>query len=212
DLCARLRNVLGEHRQAVEVGRRALVIATVRDDRALSLSATYRTGQAHFALGEYPQAIELFEQTTSADERPGAGSSDRLLASWSHAWLAMALSNLGRFVEALSHATEAVRIVQAVDHPFTLVEALTAHGGVLLLRGDLEGAIATLERGLALSREWKFKPWATLARLGYVYALSARLPEARQLLDEVTAADTTVSSMGVGQSMQVAWLGEACAL
>jgi tetratricopeptide (TPR) repeat protein len=212
DLSARLRNVLGEHRQAVEVGRRALAIATERGDHALALAATYRTGQAHFALGEYARAIELFEQSrTSADEPPSTGST-RLFASWSHAWLAMALSSLGRFVAALSHVTEAIHIAEAMDHPFTLVEALTAHGGVLLMRGDLERAITTLERALALSREWKFKTWATLSRLGYAYALSARLPEAWQLLDEVTAADTTVSSMGVGQSMQVAWLGEACAL
>jgi class 3 adenylate cyclase/tetratricopeptide (TPR) repeat protein len=213
DLCARLRNVLGQHRQAIEVGRRALAIATARGDHALALAATYRTGQAHFALGEYARAIELFEQsTTSADERPRAGLTPPLLASWSHAWLAMALSNLGRFVEAQAYATEAVRIAETADHPFTLVEALTALGGVLLLKDDLDGAIAALERGLKLSREWKFKPWATLSRLGYAYALSMRLPEAWQLLKEVPAADTTVSSMGVGQSMQVAWLGEACAL
>ena len=213
DLCARLRNVLGEHRRAVEVGQRALAIATEQGDRALARAATYRTGQAHFALGEYARAIELFEQTTRGDgEQPGAGSASRLFAAWSHAWLSMALANLGQFAEALSHATEAVRVAEAADHPFTLVEALTALGGVLLVKGDLDSAIVTLERGLALSREWKFKPWATLSRLGYSYALSARLPEARQLLDEVTTAETTVSSMGVGRSMQVAWLGETYAL
>jgi len=80
------------------------------------------------------------------------------------------------------------------------------------MRGEPDRAIATLGRGEALSREWKFKPWAPPSRLGYAYALSARLPEACEFLDEVTAADTTVSSMGVGQSMQVAWLGEARAL
>src|SRR5262249_16520805 len=102
-----------------------------------------RTGRAEFALGGYSRAVELVEQSlTGADERPGAGSTRRLFASWSQAWLAMALSNLGRFVEALSHATEAVRIAEAVGHPFTLVEALTAHeiaGHVALLRGPHPG-------------------------------------------------------------------------
>ena len=124
----------------------------------------------------------------------------------------MALSTLGRFPEAMSHGTEAVRIAETVDHPFTLVEALTALGGVCLVKGDLADAIDALERGLALSREWKFQPWATLSRLGYAYSLSGRLPDARRLLDEIAQSDTTVSSMGVGQATQVAWLGEACAL
>jgi tetratricopeptide (TPR) repeat protein len=213
DLCARLRNVLGQHREAVEVGRRALAIANMRGDHALALEATYRTGQACFALGDYAQAIGLFRQSAaSAHERERTSPSFGLFASWSHAWLAMALSNLGRFTEAMSHAREAVRIAETADHPFTLVEALTALGGVSLLKGDLHDAIAVLERGLALSREWKFQPWATLSRLGYAYALSARLPEARRLLDEVARSDTTVSSMGVGRATQVAWLAEACAL
>src|SRR5262245_22832830 len=213
DLCARLRNALGKHREGVEAGRRALAIATERGDQALALEATYRTGQAYFALGQYGPAIDLFERSAKdASEGQGPGASSRLFASWSRAWLAMAFSNLGRFAEGMSHATEAVRIAEAVDHPFTLVEALTALGGVSLLKGDLGHAIDVLERGLALSRKWQFRPWATVSRLGYAYALSARRPEARRLLEEVARSDTTVSSMGVGQAIQIAWLGEACAL
>jgi len=213
DLCARLRNVLGEHRQAVDVGRRALAIAAEQGNQALANEATYRTGQAYFALGDYVRAIDLFEQSTEgAKERQEARPSTRPFASWSHAWLAMALANLGRLVEAMSHADEAVRIAEAADHPFTLVEALTSLGGVLLVKGDLDKSLGALERGLALSAEWNFRPWATVSRLGYVYALSARLPEARQLLEEVVASEATVSLMGVGQAMQVAWLGEAYAL
>src|SRR5262249_39912447 len=170
DLCARLRNVLGEHRQAGDVGRRALALAAEQGDQALANQATYRTGQAYFALGDYVRAIDLFEQSTEgAKERQEARPSTRPFASWAHAWLAMALANLGRLVEAMSHADEAVRIAEAADHPFTLVEALTSLGGVLLVKGDLDKSLGALERGLALSAEWNFRPWATVSRLGYVY-------------------------------------------
>src|SRR2546421_2039623 len=50
DICARLRNVAGEHLQAVEGGQRALAIAAESGDRELEREAQYRTGQAYFAL------------------------------------------------------------------------------------------------------------------------------------------------------------------
>jgi len=135
-----------------------------------------------------------------------------LFASWSHAWLAMAFSNLGRFAEGMRHAVEAVRIAEAADHPFTIVEALTALGGVALAKGDLDHAIGALERASAFGREWKFQPWATLSRLGYAYALSTRLPDAQRVLEDVARSETTLSSMGIERAIQVAWLAEAYAL
>jgi tetratricopeptide (TPR) repeat protein len=53
---------------------------------------------------------------------------------------------------------------------------------------------------------------ATLSSLGYTYALSARLPEARRVLEEIARSNTTLSSMGIGRAMQVAWLAETYAL
>jgi tetratricopeptide (TPR) repeat protein len=48
DICARLRNVTGEHQRAIEVGERALAIGVESGDHALELEARYRTGQAYF--------------------------------------------------------------------------------------------------------------------------------------------------------------------
>jgi tetratricopeptide (TPR) repeat protein len=200
DMCARLRNVIGEHHQAIEVGRRALAIADELGDRTLELEAGYRTGQAYFAVGDYRQAIDFFSRS--------AEGTSPLFASWSRTWLALALANQGRFAEAISHAEEALRLAEKADHPFTLAEALTAIGGVHLVQGGLDRAIRAEERGLALFREWKVQPWPTLSRLGYAYALSGRLPEARRLLEDVVRCATTMSSMGVGRALQLAWLGE----
>jgi tetratricopeptide (TPR) repeat protein len=116
---------------------------------------------------------------------------------------------VGRFVDARRHSHEALRIAKSADHPFTLAEALTGGGGVFLAQGDLERAIDALERARVVIREWNLQRWAVLARLGYAYALSARPDEGRVLLEEVTENATTMSSMGVGRAMQLAWLGEA---
>jgi class 3 adenylate cyclase/tetratricopeptide (TPR) repeat protein len=208
DICARLRNV-GEHHHAIEVGRRALAIAGELGDRTLELEARYRTGQAYFAVGDYRQAIDVFSR--SAEDARGFADGrlpSPLVASWSRVWLALALANQGRFAEAISHAEEALRLAEKADHPFTVAEALTAVGGVYLVQGDLDRAIRAEERGLVVIREWKLQPWATLSQLGYAYALSDRLPEARRLLEEVVRGATTMNSMGVGRALQLAWLGE----
>ena len=46
--------------------------------------------------------------------------------------LALTLTSLGRFVEARSHALQALRIAERADHPFTLAETLTGIGGLSL--------------------------------------------------------------------------------
>src|SRR5262249_15207246 len=44
---------------------------------------------------------------------------------------------------------------------------------------------------------------------GYAFALSGRVQDGRELLEEVVRSATTMSSMGVARAMQLAWLGEA---
>src|SRR2546423_3041310 len=176
DICARLRNVAGEHLQAIEVGQRALAIATETGDRELEREARYRTGQAYFAIGDFHQALDFLSRC-AADPSEGRGEESPLFASWSHSWQALTLSSLGRFVDARSHAQEALRVGESADHPFTLAEALTGLGSVSLAQGDLAGAIDALARARAVIRKWNLQPWAVLARLGYAYALSARPDE-----------------------------------
>ena len=208
DICARLRNVAGEHLQAIEVGQRALAIAVESGDQELEREAQYRTGQAYFAIGDFRQALGLLSRCAEgAGEDPDQRA--QLFASWSHSWLALTLSNLGRFVEANSHAQQALRIAEGADHPFTLAEALAGVGSVALAQGDLDRAIRALERARFLIRQWNLQPWTVLTRLGYACALSARVDEGRDLLEEVIQDATTMSSMGVGRAMQLAWLGEA---
>jgi class 3 adenylate cyclase/tetratricopeptide (TPR) repeat protein len=205
DMCARLRNVVGEHAQAIDAGRRALAIAAQCDDRALEGEAQYRTGQAYFALGDYSRAIDLLSRSAETAE----SRLPLFAATWSHAWLALTLSNLGNFVDATSHANEAFTIAERADHPFSIAEALTALGAVSVAQGNLDLAIDVLGRGVALMREWQIQPWATLSRLGYAYALSGRLREALGLLEEVVARSApTMSAMGLGRAIQLAWLAE----
>jgi tetratricopeptide (TPR) repeat protein len=208
DICARLRNVAGEHLQAIEVGEQAMTIAADTGDRELELEARYRTGQAYFAIGDFRKALELLSRCV---ERGGRESSQPsiLFTSWAHSWLALTLSNLGRFEDARAHAQEALQIAEGADHPFTLAEALAGAGSVSLAQGDLERAFEALERARALIVQWHLQPWAVFARLGYAHVLSARPVEARRLLGDVIEGASTMSAMGVSRAMQLGWLSEA---
>jgi len=208
DICARLRNVAGDHVQAIEVGHRALTIAAEIGDRELEREALYRTGQAYFATGEFARALELFSLCVDDTER-NAGLPSRFFTSWSHSWLALTLSCMGRFDDAAMHAREALRIAEAAEHPFTLVEALGAAGSVSLDRGDLDRAIEALSRAQEVVRTWDLQPWNVLARLGHAFTLAGRPQEGRDLLEGVERSATSMSSTGVGRAMQLAWLGEA---
>ncbi len=208
DICARLRNVTGEHLRAIEVGQRALAIAVESGDRALELETLYRTGQAYFAIGNYRRALDLLSPCAEGAAE-GRRALSPLFASWSRTWLALTLASLGRFNEASSRAQEALRIAEVADHPFTLAEALSGVGSVSLAQGNVGEAVAVLERAHALVRAWDHRPSAVLARLGHALSLFGRPLEARELLEEVARSATTMSSMGVGRALQLAWLGEA---
>jgi len=211
DISARLRNVTGEHRRAIEVGQRALAIAAESGDRALEIEALYRAGQAHFAVGDYRRAFDLLSQCAEGASQDSPTLSP-LFAPWSSTWLALTLTAVGRFDEARAHARRALSIAERIDHPFTVAETLTGIGGVSIAQGEYDAAIEALDRAHVVVRAWKLQPWAVLGRLGYAFALSGRVQEGRELLEEVVRSATTMSSMGVGRAMQLAWLGEAYVL
>src|SRR5262249_18452569 len=166
------------------------------------------SGQAHFAVGDYRQALELLSRCAKGAEENRPQLSP-LFAPWSLTWLALTLTSVGRFDEAHAQARRALSIAEQTEHPFTVAETLTGIGGVSIAQGEFDAAIEALERARGIVRTWKLQPWAVLGRLGYAFALSGRLQEGRELLEEVVRSATTMSSMGVGRAMQLAWLGEA---
>jgi tetratricopeptide (TPR) repeat protein len=126
------------------------------------------------------------------------------------AFLARALGELGVFDEGRGHGQEAVRLAEALDHPFSLIWACLNLGHLEGLRGEFLRATLPLERAVALSREWNITylmPIA-MAALGHVYAGSGRVGEGVSWLEQALAA---YASAGVGylQSMSTVQLGEA---
>ena len=218
DMGARLRNV-GDHRRALAASQQALDIATELGERGMHIEARYRLAQAHFAVGEFEQAVTMFRRTIESGTSGGVGFvtcrsapspvRPRFLEAWPHAWLGLALGHLGRFGEAVHHAETAMRIAESADHLHTVIESYAALGGVHLERGELDRARRAFERGLALVRPQSAGDVNLLSGLGYTYALSGRAREAVPLLEDSIQRETSISAMGLGLSVRRTRLAKA---
>jgi class 3 adenylate cyclase/tetratricopeptide (TPR) repeat protein len=125
------------------------------------------------------------------------------------AFLARALAEIGAFDEGREHGEEAVRLAEAVDHPFSLIWACLNLGHLQGLRGEFIRAIVPLERAVALSQEWNiaYLTPIALAALGHVYARSGRVEEGVSSLQQALAG--YACGIGYLRPMSMVQLGEA---
>jgi tetratricopeptide (TPR) repeat protein len=176
----------GDYDGAVVFGQEAFTIARSLGDLPIEVVATTFLGFAHIARGEFGDAATLLEQNVALEgdlrfERFGAPG---IQSAASGAFLAEALSELGRFDKAIGHAEAAVRTAEAADHPFTMHFGLFTLGLAQLRRGDLTNAMHALERGLDLERTWQSIVRAPVyaAALGAAFGLAGRSDEALALV------------------------------
>ena len=127
----------------------------------------------------------------------------------SRSFLARALAERGVFDEGEAHGEDAIRIAEALDHPFSLVEACVGLAYVHSVRGDLNGAIRPADRAVALCRDWTLTTFAphAMATLGQVYAglrrVEAGLPWLQQAL-----ADHDSAGIGYFHAPSLVQVGE----
>jgi class 3 adenylate cyclase/DNA-binding winged helix-turn-helix (wHTH) protein/tetratricopeptide (TPR) repeat protein len=205
--------MMGDNDRAVMSGQRALTLANALGDFALQVRTHCFLGQTYHSLGDYPLALDVLSRTVVALE--GELISKRLgmpflPAVFARTWVVFCLAELGAFAEGSTRAAEAVRIAEAVDHPFSRIAAYVGVGHLALGNMDFSRAIPQLEQGLALCRLWHFPiwlPWIT-SLLGSLYAVSGRLAEALPLLEEAVEQATAMRLMA-WQSLWVARLSEA---
>jgi len=210
---ARLLSSQGEYEQAVTVCERAIAMARTLDDCGLEVVATLYLGWAYYYLGNYPKAIEALRRNLVPLDSPvvrerfgGVG----LPFATSRTSLALALAELGEFIEAIARCTEAIHIAEAVSHPYSVTTTYRGMGLLHLRRGDLHRATLALKYALDVCQGVDSPPLfhAVSSTVGYAYALSGRSAEAVPLLEEAVERPILTSTLE-GQSLRTIWLSEA---
>jgi class 3 adenylate cyclase/tetratricopeptide (TPR) repeat protein len=187
--------VRGDYDRALASVQRARTIAVTLEDLALQARMHFYLGQVYHSLGNYQQAIDVLRWNVAAltgellREHLGMPA---LVSVLSRNWLVRCLAELGAFAEGTTLGDEAIQIAEAVDHPFSLIEAYSSVGLRSLRQGDLSTAIAMFERGLGICQVANIQLLApyVASDLGATYALAGRLPEALPLLEQAVAQAT----------------------
>jgi predicted ATPase/class 3 adenylate cyclase len=207
--------LIGEHDQAIELGKRALVLN--RGNLELSTVTHYYMGQAYHFTGQYYQSMDMLNHALAAVsdeshkyERLGTAI---IISVICRVWLVQCLAQLGSFQAGPSQAQEAIQIAEEANHTYSLAYAYCSLGIVLLLKGDLVPAIAALEKCQRICEVSEIKVLSTHigSHLGCAYALSGRLTDAMPLLEKSDEQSTRIGRKA-GQSLRVTWHGQACLL
>jgi tetratricopeptide (TPR) repeat protein len=127
----------------------------------------------------------------------------------SRRWLIQALADVGAFAEGLAIAEDALRLAKADGHPYTLVLAYAGVGYLYLGKGEVHKAIPLLDQSLELCRVWGIQELRGRVdvALGYVLALSGRIPEALALLEQ-TVGQAPFASLTSRTALYAAWVSE----
>jgi len=210
---ARLLLAQGEYEQAVTACERAIAMARTLDDYGLEVVATNILGQAYCCLSNYPKAVEALGRNLVPLDSPVVrerfGAINLPFAS-SRTSLGLSLAERGEFVEAIARCTEAIRIAEAVGHPYSVTMTYRGMGHLHLRRGDLRQATLTLEHALEVCQGVDSPPLfhAVSSALGYAYAFSGRSAEAIPLLEQAVGRPI-MGANNEGQSLRTIWLSEA---
>ena len=218
---------VGEHDRALEVGGRALDIATALGDVTLQVETRLRLGQVSHARGDYRAAADLLAMNLVAPMAPppyrkdesllatisGERATTGLLSVLSRSWLVWCLAELGEFATELCDGQ--VRLADSLSSkdPFQLMLACLAAGRLHVRKGDFPRAIEFLEKCRQAQRLGNFEVWSASisSTVGYAYLLAGRLDEAVALLTEAIEQASATKSM-FGHSLRLAYLGEALLL
>ena len=168
-------------------------------------------GVSYHNSGDYLRAVDCYTTTLASLE--GQPIQERfglvaVAAVLTKAYLAYSLAEVGRYVEGCACGEEAVRIAEAVSHPYSQIWANNWLGYLYLRSGG--PAIEVLERALALCSDTGTRigfPFAA-SYLGAAHTMVGHLDRAIPLLEQAVDAGVSMK-FPMAQALRLCLLGEA---
>jgi class 3 adenylate cyclase/tetratricopeptide (TPR) repeat protein len=184
--------LLGEHERAIETGERALAIGRAVEDLPIQVVAAHLVAFPYRLRGDYRRAIEVSAwvatvvQGELVRERFGVGGYP---ASASRGVMAGCLAEVGEFAEGIAYGNEAIRIAEALDHPYGLGAVRLLQGYLYFRQGRLVEATSLLNECLELfeRRDLPQLIPEVKALLGTAYVMSSQAASGIPLLEQATA-------------------------
>ena len=204
----------GEQRRAIEWGESGLRLAEECGERGVQGQLLFRVGQSYHMLGENIRAIRCIEAGLDLTGEHAEGNLEISIipAVGNRIWFVSVLAECGDFRAGMTHAKRALEIAEAAEHPLSEMLGWLAIGHVLRRKGELDGAIGALERGMALCERYPLPIWRLrlLSSLGIAYARSGRQAEGLELCRQALAGAERIRLI-VDQPTFLVRLGQ-CAL
>jgi class 3 adenylate cyclase/tetratricopeptide (TPR) repeat protein len=205
-ICAHLTHYFWSMRhldRALAYGQRAVALTAHPGDTGLT-DAHFCLAEVHYSLGNYRQAIVVFEQLVARRtgdrlyERTGVAVHSVV----SRRWLVQALAETGAFAAGIARGEEGIRIAETADHPYSLANICWGVGYLYVRKGDFQQALPFLARGLELCRVWNLRQMVTNVALqfGHALALSGQASEALALLEQ--SVETAELTRQIGRTSQ----------
>jgi DNA-binding NtrC family response regulator/tetratricopeptide (TPR) repeat protein len=181
-----------ERTQGIEYGRRALDLGAALGDTTVQVVASLYLALGYLTLGHYSRATKFARKNIALLR--GKVRLDRFGPHGLHAepsilpraLLLWSFAELGEFAEAQPVLEESLRIAETINHPYSQMFLALGEGILRVRQGDLPRAVGTLERSLALCRQWKLLALFDMiaGHLGAAYTLAGRTDDAIPLLEE----------------------------
>ena len=204
---------LGQHEPSLRAGEGALEIARTLVDASLEVVANYHLGLTCMFAGDYQRGVEVYRRTVEildGDLQFQRLGMPALPGVISRTWLGYGLACLGDFAKGLGMTEDALRLAEAIGHPYSIAVAVEGAGYPYVVRGDVPHALQWLERAVDMARTGGFAVLRVLGQifLGRVLSLSGRHDEAVAMLEDVAAYAESIQHRA-WQALNLIWLGDA---